>query len=105
MIQNWYLEIVTSIFSKESTEEIEQRYEALFPHLHTVCACGYFTIAASVLNGPLTDEQMTFLQERKEAGELLNYFARNQVHWAQLRPDMSVRPIMCSCGKPIAQAK
>jgi DNA phosphorothioation-dependent restriction protein DptG len=101
VIQNWYLETVTSIFSKESTEEIEQQYDELFPHLHTVCACGYFTIAASVLDGALTDEQKTFLQARKEAGELLDYYARNQVHWAQMRPGMPVRPIMCSCGKRI----
>lgn len=101
MIQNWYLETVTSIFSRENNEEVGQQYEALFPHLHTVCACGYFTIAASVLDGPLTSEQAAFLQEQKAAGTLLDYHARNQVHWAQMRPDMLVRPIMCSCGRSL----
>lgn len=97
-MNNWYLETVTSIFRTQESEETEQQWEALFPSLHTVCACGYFTIAAEVLDGPLTDAQAAFLQERKEAGELLDYHARNQVHWAQLRPDMPVRPILCSCG-------
>jgi hypothetical protein len=100
-MNNWYLEIVISIFSREQDEEIEQRYQELFPHLHNVSACGYFSIAASVLDGPLTETQQAFLQEQKEAGRVLDYHARNQVHWAQLRPGMPVRPIMCSCGKQV----
>jgi len=98
-VNNWYLEIVTSIFSRGHAKEIDQQYEELFPRLHLVSACGYFSIAASVLDGPLTDAQQAFLQEQKEQGTLLGYFARNQVHWAQMHPDRQIRPIICSCGR------
>jgi hypothetical protein len=86
------MEFVASIFKPDFTDEDEKELDELFPHMRTLCICGYYCIAASVLDGPITEKQTGLLDRLKTEEKILDWHARNQVHWSKMDPN-SVRPI------------
>jgi hypothetical protein len=95
-MNNWYMEYVTALSGQKITDEEDETLQELFPHIHAVVACGFYAVIGAILDGPITDEQTALLERLKAEEKILSWFARNQIHWAQLRKGMPIRPIMQS---------
>ncbi len=95
-MSNWYMEYVTSIFCTVWSDEDEREIQRGFPHLRLLCACGYYSISCTPLEGQITARQTLLLTRLKTEGKILDWYARDQVHWSQMRPGDALHPLAVS---------